>query len=501
MKKAFLLLVLLLTLILSCKKTDDTIPSPTEEEEEMGEIDPNEANPMPRTWYVAVNGSDSNDGTKEKPLQSIQKAVDAARQGDVVELRGGTHESKEIKIRRSNLTIRSYAGEWAIIKAVTNVEDITSVLWYREPNVKGGILENLEIVGGYYYGIKLENNWENNEPVRVSVSNLTIRNCKIHDTGRDCIKIVPGCANINVLDCEIYRSGVGPANVSANNAEGIDNVNGPNMVVRGCYFHDISTNGLYAKGGARNCIIENNLIVNCGELGVAAGNTDTDEEWFDKDNKDYYESFDMIIRNNIIVNAKWGGVGVFASVRTQVCNNTFVNVGNDTYGALYISRGETYVGPTGRLVTPPCVDVKILNNIFTQTQSASRPMIRIRYNDDDKAESLTGANTQIDYNRYFRTGTNPTYENRKTGNLTFAQWKSATKFDAHSTEGDPLLDAQYHLRSGSPCLKAGISQSIITTDYDGGSRTASPDLGADELGTAILTTPPPANVIGTGLKL
>jgi Right handed beta helix region/Protein of unknown function (DUF1565) len=458
-----------------------------------------EANPTPRTWYVALTGNDTNDGTLAKPLKTIQKAVDSARPGDTIELRAGTHESREIRIRSCNLTLRSYPGEWAIIKAVTNIEDITSVLWYREPTIVGGLIENLEIVGGYYYGIKLENNWEDNEPTRRAVSDLTIRNCRIHDTGRDCIKIVPGCANIKILNCEIHHSGVGPANVSANNAEGIDNVNAPNMLVRGCYFHDIATNGLYAKGGAKNCIIENNLIMNCGEMGVSAGFTDTDEEWFDKDNKDYTESFDVIIRNNIIVNAKWGGIGLFAAVRPQVVNNTFVNVASDTYGALYISRGETYVGPGGRLVTPPCRDVKVLNNIFVQTQTGDRAMIRIRYNNDDKAESLTGTN-QIDYNRYYRVGKTAIYENRQTGNLTFAQWKTATKFDARSTEGDPQLDTQYHLQAGSPCLKAGLTIGIISTDYDGGTRTGNPDIGADEAGTLRLSTPPPATVIGTGLK-
>ncbi len=456
-------------------------------------------NPTPRTWFVALTGNDANDGTLAKPLRTIQKAVDSAKPGDTVELRAGTHESREIKIRTCNLTLRSYPGEWAIIKAVTNVEGVTSVLWYREPTIVGGLIENLEIVGGYYYGIKLENNWEDGEPVRRAVSDLTIRNCRIHDTGRDCIKIVPGCANIKILNCEIHHSGVGPANVKAQNAEGIDNVNGPNMLVRGCYFHDIATNGLYAKGGAKNCIIENNLIVNCGETGVSAGFTDTDEEWFDKDNTDYTESFDIIIRNNIIVNAKWGGVGLFAAVRPRVVNNTFVNVAANTLGALYISRGETYVGPSGRLVTPPCRDVTVLNNVFVQTQVSDRPMIRIRYNNDDKAESLTG-NSQIDYNRYYRTGTAATYENRQTDNLTFAQWKTATKFDAHSTEGDPQLDAQHHLRASSPCLKVGILQSIITTDYDGNPRSGKPDLGADEAGGTALVVPPPTSLIGTGLK-
>ncbi|MFD2573849.1 right-handed parallel beta-helix repeat-containing protein [Spirosoma soli] len=486
-----------------CKKTNDVDPDQTTPPGDTTSTGAsyacNEPNPTPRTWYVALNGSDTNDGTVDKPLKTVQKAVDSAKPGDAVELRAGTHESREIKIRTCNLTLRSYPGEWAVIKAVTNVEDITSVLWYREPTIVGGLIENLEIVGGYLYGIKLENNWENSEPVRRSVSDLTIRNCRIHDTGRDCLKIVPGCLNIKVLNCEIYRSGIGPANVTAQNAEGIDNVNGSGMVVRNCYIHDIATTGLYAKGGAKNCIIENNLIVNCGDMGVTAGNTDTDEEWFDNDNRDYAESFDMIIRNNIIVGAKWGGVGLFAAVRPQVVNNTFVNVASDTYGALYISRGETYVSPNGALRTPPCRDVTVLNNIFVQAQTGDRPMIRIRYNDDDKAESLTGTN-QIDYNRYFRPGKVATYENRQKTDLTFAQWKAATKFDVHSYEGDPKLNVSYHLQSGSSCVKAGLSQSIVTIDYDGNPRSGNPDIGADEAGGAVLAVPPPATVIGTGLN-
>ena len=459
----------------------------------------NEPNPTPRTWYVALNGSDPNEGTLGKPMKTIQKAVDSAKPGDAIELRAGTHESREIRILTCNLTLRSYPGEWAVIKAVTNDEDIASVLWYREPTIVGGLLENLEIVGGYYYAIKLENNWENGEPVLHSVRDITIRNCKIHDTGRDCIKIVSGCNNISILNSEIYRSGVGPANVTANNAEAIDNVNGSNMIVRNCYIHDIATNGLYAKGGPKNCLIENNLIMNCGELGVVAGYTNTDEEWFDRDNKDFVETFDMIIRNNIIINTKWGGVGLIASVRPQVLNNTFVNVGSDTYGVLYISRGETYAGPTGALRTPPCRDAKVLNNIFVQSQSGELSMIRIRYYEDDKAESLAGT-SQIDYNRYYRPGNAAIYENRQTPDLTFAQWKAATGFDAHSSEGDPKLNAQYHLLAGSPCLKVGFPQSILTTDYDGNSRSGNPDLGADEFGGAALAVPPPASVIGTGLK-
>ncbi|GAB3991818.1 hypothetical protein GCM10028807_23000 [Spirosoma daeguense] len=501
-----LALVLIICLSLSqCKKATIDPSDPTDS---TNVTNPNgnpsgfacsEPNPNPRTWYVSTNGNDNNDGTLGKPMKTVQKAVDSAKPGDAIELRAGTHESRELRIMTCNLTLRSYPGEWAIIKAVTNNEDIASTIWYREPTIVGGLIENLEIIGGYYYGIKLENNWENGEPVLRSVRDITIRNCKIHDTGRDCIKIVSGCDNVKILNCEIYRSGVGPANVSANNAEAIDNVNGSAMIVRNCYIHDISTNGLYAKGGPKNCVIENNLIMNCGELGVVAGYTNTDQEWFSKDNTEYIETFDMVIRNNIIVNAKWGGVGLIASVRPQVLNNTFVNVGSDTYGVLYISRGETYVGASGALRTPSNRDAKVLNNVFVQPQTGDVPMIRIRYYEDDKAESLAGT-SQIDYNRYYRPNKSPLYENRQKRDQTFAQWKSATGFDAHSIEGDPKLSAQHHLQTGSSCIKAGLPQSSITIDYDGNPRSGNPDIGADEAGGAALAVPPSASVIGTGLK-
>ena len=81
--------------------------------------------------------------------------------------------------------------------------------------------------------------------------------------------------------------------------------------------------------------------------------------------------------------------------------------------------------------------------------------------------------------------------------MTFAQWKSGTGFDAHSFEANPLLNAQYHLSTGSPCIKKGILQGIITIDYDGNTRSGNPDIGADESGGTALTTPPPSGVIGT----
>ena len=100
-----------------------------------------------------------------------------------------------------------------VITAVTHVEDLSACLWYNEPETMGGSLERLEIVGGYYYAIKFETNWDwdNSVPFsqRRGVRNVTVKDCNIHHSGRDGIKLTPACSNISILNCEIHHTGAG----------------------------------------------------------------------------------------------------------------------------------------------------------------------------------------------------------------------------------------------------------------------------------------------------
>ncbi|MEZ4904058.1 MAG: right-handed parallel beta-helix repeat-containing protein [Spirosomataceae bacterium] len=452
--------------------------------------------------YVSPTGNDVNDGSEAKPFKTIQKAADEADPTKSIEiiLRGGTYESKEIKFRTSNLILRSYPGEWAIIKAVTNIEDITNCLWFREPGTENIVLQDLEIVGGYYYGIKFESDWDDDRKVpfdkKKGISKVKILNCKIHDTGRDCIKIAPGCKDIEISNCEIYRSGVGPANVTAQNAEGIDNVNADRMIVRNCYFHDISTNGLYAKGGAKDCIFEQNLLINMGEGGLVAGYLDTDSEWFNTTtNPSYYESINIIIRNNIVVNAKREGIGLYAAMGAQVYNNTFVNVANDEgSSALMISRGEIYGTPSGNKY-PQCKDLKVANNIFVQTTAAKGQMARLR--------GMPEGTNDLSNNFYYKPNTLLFRIDKTEDDYTtfegFSNWKIQSKLDASSTNADPKLDTQQHLTSNSPCISIGKALGgLVEKDYDGGARSSKIDIGADQFnnGTSLII-PPIGTIIGT----
>lgn len=452
---------------------------------------------MAATWYVAPNGNDNNAGTLSAPFKTIPAAIEAASPGDVIELRNGNYPSNEIRIGKSNLTLRSYAGEWAVITAPTNVEDIASCIWYNEPDVVGGTLERLEIVGGYYYGISFETNWDWGLPTRNGASNITIRNCKVHDTGRDCIKIKPACNGIQIISCELYNSGVGPSNSVANggpNAEGIDNVNGDGMVVRNCYIHNISTSGVYVKGGVKDCFVEENLIYGVGEGGILLGFY-TDAEFFDQDgtNPAFYECQYSLARNNIVYNTGGAGIGFFAARNCSAYNNTVVTGSGDFHAPLYFSPGEIWIDDNTTL-NPPCLNVQAYNNIFVDQSGTGDEDYTVQVREG----ALSGTNL-LDRNIYQKTSGAAKFDDGVSWPaLTFVQWKAQMGFDGNSLEANPLIDNNLHLQAGSPAIDAG-QNSPAARDYDTHPRSGNFDIGADEFNNGTALQVPPANgTIGTG---
>lgn len=433
-------------------------------------------------WYVATTGNDNNAGDLAHPFKTLPAAIDAANPGDEIQLRGGNYISQEIRVNKSNLYIRSFPGEWAVLTAVTNVEDISACIWYNEPETTGGTLENIEIVGGYYYGIKFETNWDWDNAVpfaqRRGVSNVTVRGCKIHDTGRDGIKLTPACSGISIVNCEIYYTGTGPGALLDFNAEGIDNVNAPNLTVKGCHIHDVATTGIYVKGGGQNCVIEGNTIRNCGEGGVYLGFY-TDAEWFNTDvNPDYYENINGLVINNLITNTQHAGIGLWGAKDAKVFNNTVTNGSMAEMACLFLNTADVWLDDNNS-ARPGNTNVQVKNNIFIQG-FGNTPMVRVREN------ALSGSANVIDYNCYYRPGGSVfTDDNITWEDMNFGQWKTQSSRDAHSFDTDPLLDEFEHLSSNSPCINSGSNTPLVTKDIDGHTRTdGAIDIGADEYGTS-----------------
>lgn len=169
-----------------------------------------------------------------------------------------------------------------------------------------------------------------------------------------------------------------------------------------------------------------------------------------------------LIANNFFYNGTT--VSNASAIRSANASNSTIDIVNNsisfatnatTYALLDLSTGSNY---------------RVLNNIVTGTGNAL----------------LIEAGTNItllscDYNNWYKpAGTGDM------GNLvgqimpTLSDWKTASTFDVHSVEVDPLfVGADLHT-----CVAeldgAGIAYAGISTDIDGDARMSTPDIGADE---------------------
>ena len=429
--------------------------------------------------YVSTSGNDqTGTGTIDNPYRTITHALSVANAGDVITLRGGVY-NESIRIQIPNITIRSKSDEWAVISSPINDENIGQCVRV-DVDASGLKLQRLEITGGYYYGIKLETKWDWGGKDRSGVSNVTIDGCKIHDTGNDCVKITPNCDSVTIRRCEIYNSGMR----YNGNAEGIDNVNGDRMLVQDCYIHNIATNGLYFKGGATLCVVERTRIENCGGGGIMVG-FDTSPEFFDTTaNPRYYESIYGIVRNCIISNTEYAGIGLYAAKNAKIYNNTLINTARTDHSPIYF--GLTFQDWDTSAGRPPSVNPVIMNNLIVQDDTMPNNFVFIRYAYVEQLGgdlySLAGMPI-MDNNCYYKKNGNANFEDRRptslfNGNL--SGWRSHISNEINSIEADPLITGNFHLSSTSPCIDEAQSTPYVTYDYDKQLRRGNFDIGADE---------------------
>ena len=438
--------------------------------------------------YVAPNGNDSSgNGSITFPFATISHALDASTTGDTIQIREGTY-NEAVRIRNANITLQAYSNEHVIIHTPIDDENLDTTVAF-DVDADGGALNGLEITGGYYYGIMLFTRWDYGDPNdRTGVSHVTIQNCKIHDTGRDCIKVTPGCDFLTVENCEIYNSG----RRYNGNAEGVDNVNSDYMVVRDCYIHDTATTGVYAKGGAIGVLIERCVIENCGEIGVALG-FDTSPEYFDLTvNPDRYENIGGVVQNCLIRDTAYAGIAFYGAKDASAFNNTVINTAQLGHSPLYfgITLQDWEVDPDpndGIGYRPASVNIRVENNIVLQDTSGTATMVFIRtfYHEGDvnRVNGMEGMPV-MDHNCYWGGDASLTFTDERPGfemeNGTFADWQAHIGSETHSFVADPLLDGENKPGVGSPCIDAGDSSVPFSDDLGKNTRTPPFDIGAYE---------------------
>jgi hypothetical protein len=324
----------------------------------------------------------------------------------------------------------------------------------------------VEVIGGFY-AVALETKWDWGDPAdRGGASNIIIEDCILHDSRYDVVKIKPNCNDVIIRYNEIYNSGmafIGNPPTGEDNAEGIDNVNGDRMHVYGNYIHDICSNAIYAKGGATDVVIEDNRIEVAYGAGIMVG-FDTSPEFFDMSvNSEYYENIGGIIRNNLIIDTGWEGIGLYASRDAEIYSNSLVNVANMNryHSALYFGLSyqdwEDYAG------RPSNTNCRIHHNIIIQPTSYSLAMIEIRYSHELGGLSALAGELSMECNCYYiEKGSAFFTDNRPDSTaerMTLDEWQTHIRSEDGSLEINPNLNSEF-LSEQPQCQGMGISHPL-----------------------------------------
>src|SRR5690606_16687422 len=323
-----------------------------------------------REWFVSTEGSDSNDGSRERPFRTIGHVLSPANylveHGDTVTLRAppGNRTYIECDVRRRvRLVLRSHPGERAHIHC--DIATPETVVVQVDPTASGSRISTLELSGGRVYGVMMQTNWYQGGPASEhGASNVVLEDLLIRDTGRDGIKITPKSDNVTIRRVEIRNTGAAypPGTpVDAMNADGIDNVNGSGMVVEDSHIHDVATTGLYFKGGAADVLVQRNRIENAGMAGILVG-FDTSPDYLDPGvNPAWHESVRAVVRNNVVRNTGYAGIGMYASSDALVANNTIIDAARQGHASLFFGIAlQDWEDRAGR---PPSVNPRIVNNL------------------------------------------------------------------------------------------------------------------------------------------
>ena len=424
--------------------------------------------------YVSPDGNDATaDGSIDLPYKSINTALDNASAGSTIILREGTYqEGRNVRVREPNITIKSAMGEWAVIDLTVydagNDED-SGV--YFDVESSGGRLQCVEVIGGFY-AVCMETTWDwgiEYYPTRYGASDIIIEDCKLHDSKNDVVKVKPNCKNVTIRYNEIYNSGRSYVDyddfeTGERNAEGIDNVNGEGMHVHNNYIHDICSNAVYAKGGAIGVLIEDNRVERTYGAGILLG-FDTSPEFFSIDvNPLYYENIGGTIRNNLIIDTGWEGIGLYASKDAQVYNNTVINaIGYGTglyHSPIYFGIAtQDWDNPEG---CPANVNSDIHHNIVWQPATFYGWIIDVRYAEGVYSWGISGldGSPTMDYNCYYVASNGPLFNDNRPNSMLngagLAGWQAHIGGDYNSYDWtDPLLDDDY-VATNPDCAEMGI---------------------------------------------
>ena len=265
------------------------------------------------TYYVATDGNDANQGTEERPFQTIRKGISVVKAGDTLYIKGGTYAEAIYSYNFSPfptgtswdnpVTIASYPDETAVLApdgggTVIDMADAHYVIFDRLVLDAGNTIYAMAVGSQGAHHIRFQNGEIKNaggyENVELSGSFNEVIDSKIHDSQHSYGFYITG--HDNLVDGNDIYNNAGYAVQIYDGSNSSDN-------------HTVSNNKMWGNGFSRQ---EAAVTVNAGK--------------------------DNFIYNNLIYD-NWAGIDVLwrSPVSTRIDSNT---IHNNRYGILIGSESQ-----------------------------------------------------------------------------------------------------------------------------------------------------------------
>lgn len=193
-------------------------------------------------YYVRTDGDDNNTGEENTPQgawRNIQKAADTLVAGETVMVQPGTYNEEVYPVNsgQDQQPITYRADGQVLLDGQDSRNYAFNLDWKEYIVIDGFEMTNYRDTGGPDGTVLFQNS-----------SNGVVKNCIIHDTGRDCIALYWSSNNNLIENCLLYDcddDGITP--------------DGDGTVIRNCTIYGTGEWGIEQQNGT-NTIFENNII-------------------------------------------------------------------------------------------------------------------------------------------------------------------------------------------------------------------------------------------------
>lgn len=403
-----------------------------------------------------ARGDDEAEGSRAHPWRTLSRAGQGREAGDRVHVLAGTYfECLRIENARGSATNPiAFVGEGEVRIHCMNGEALSG--------------SGLAYVTIERFIVLSSSDGSNAIHIDEGSHHVVIRRNEVAGVGRagDCVK-VNASDDVWVLDNDLHN-----ADTATGSAQGIDLVGVHRALVARNHVHDIrDSQGIFAKGGSSDVVIERNLIERLASeggdaIGIVVGGV-TDREFFSPPDAPY-EATRVIARNNVVIGADGAGIGAQGCHQCAILGNTLWNCGRRGY-AIQLSQGAT--GPRVASEVSFNVDIRVMNNLVGNPYGTQRAPIQ--------AEPAQRQGLRLSHNWWWNGERDDVFDPGYNHEVGVDEPNSHLNEDPRVVGGTDASDLRgLYLAPDSPARRAGIALMDLNEDYEGRCRHAPPDIGA-----------------------